>query len=100
MPEDSSTDSDLEREQVAISQLELEPVSSYESTKDYYTEQANSFIGGSAVISRANSRNRRGSHHSLFEEEEEDGSIEDTSGELSSGEIDETPSHKTDTILR
>lgn len=94
MPEDSSTDSDLEREQVAISQLELEPVSSYESTKDYYTEQANSFIGGSAVISRANSRNRRGSHHSLFEEEEEDGSIEDTSGELSSGEIDETPSHK------
>ena len=52
MPVDQlSTDSDLEREEAAQSQLDVNSVTSYESPKDLYAEEASSFIGGSAAVS-------------------------------------------------
>lgn len=46
--------------------------SSYDSTQEYYVEQAESFIGGSAVISRTSTKPRTGSRHSLYEDTEDD----------------------------
>lgn len=77
-----NTDSDLEREIQAQNKTQSEQetdidvnselLASYKPIRDSYTNEANSFIGGSAVISRSESaKKRQGSSRSLFEEEPE-----------------------------
>ncbi|QEU60199.1 hypothetical protein KDRO_C07300 [Kluyveromyces lactis] len=85
MPVDQlSTDSDLEREEAAQSQLDVHSVTSYESPKDLYAEEASSFIGGSAVISRVNTQRRKSTGaKSLYVDEEESNESESTKEDFS-----------------
>lgn len=102
MPVDQlSTDSDLEREEAAQSQLDVNSVTSYESPKDLYAEEASSFIGGSAVISRVNTQRRKSTGaKSLYEDEEEsnegESRKEDFSNLLASPDLVESKPKKLD----